>query len=538
METVTRPHLQDLLFKGFIEGTCILEKSSGKKLCYYYGGIPFALPPIGPFRWQRPRPLPPCYQYGTRSNPGRHTGQAGVCPQIGNGPSSSLYDENCLQLNIWVPAGEAPKKGWPVYFYIHGGFLQFGSPNLGNPIGFISQTDCQCIVVKPAYRLGIFGFLASEELLSDPSNKDKTVGNLGFWDLRLALEWTHKNVSYFDGNASNITVGGYSAGSHCAFYQLQYDLAQPLSKRIIKRVVMHSNGTGVQPKTLTEAQFQFDELLHQLHISPNLSPEDKLSQLRKASVNDLLQAVAKLRLHQFRAVLDGVFIQSNLFVSIKDGTFARKLLDANVQILMSECNQEHWVYSTWRTPAPGLNNLFERLQADYPRKTCEVLIQEYFPGGKLPIQWKSWKEAFGHVYADMQIHVTQRGLVDALIRGGAGHLVKRCRIEWRVKCADSSTPRKWGATHASDMFIWWFGDGFMLERSEQEIGRNALLDDFAKFLKGEKVCWGTRSALEARRLKADGTVDIWRDDWWESRLKIWKKLQMVVLKEATAKPRL
>ena len=533
MQTVTGPHLQDLLFKGFIEGLCISEKRSGKKLCYYYGGLPFALPPVGPFRWQLPRPLPPGYQYGTRANPGRHTGQAQVCPQIGRAPPPSFIDEDCLQLNIWVPAGDAPKEGWPVYFYIHGGFLQYGSPNVGNPVAFISQTDCQCIVVKPGYRLGIFGFLASEELLSD-----KTVGNLGFWDLRLALEWTHKNVSYFGGNASNITVGGYSAGSHCTFYQLQYDVEQPLSKRIIARVVMQSNGTGVQPKTLTEAQFQFDELLRRLDISLNLPPEDKLSQLRDVSVDDLLRAAANMRLHQFRAVLDGVFIKSNLFVSIEDGTFARKLRDANIQILMGECNQEHWVYGTWRTPAPGLRNLFERLQADYPRRTCEVLVQEYFPGGRLPVQWKNWKEAFGHIYADVQIHVTQRGLVDALIRGGAGHLVKRYRIEWRVNCADLTTPNEWGATHTSDMFIWWFGDGSMLEQSEQEIVRKALLDDFAKFLKGENVCLGTRNPRELRRLKADGSMDIWRDECWEGRLRIWKTLQRAMLEEAIAKPRL
>jgi carboxylesterase type B len=448
------------------------------------------------------------------------------------------FDEDCLQLNIWVPASEVPKEGWPVYFYIHGGFLQYGTPNLGNPVALISQTDCQCIVVKPAYRLGIFGFLASEELLSDLSNKDKTVGNLGFWDLRLALEWTYKNVSYFGGNASNITVGGYSAGSHCTFYQLQYDLEQPLSKRIIKRVVMQSNGTGVQPKTLTEAQLQFDELLHQLDISLNLPPKDKLSQLRKASVDDLLRAAANMRFHQFRAVLDGVFIKYNLFVSIEDGMFARKLHDANVQILMGECNQEHWVYGTWWTPAPGLSNLFERFQVDYPRKACEVLIQEYFPDGRLPVQWKTWKEAFGRIYADVQIHVTQRGFVDALIRGGAGNLVKRYRIEWRVKCADLTTPSEWGATHGSDLFLWWFGEGFVLEQSEQKIVRKALLDDFAKFLKGENLCFGTRSPLEARRLKADGSIDIWRDDWWEDRLRIWKTLQMTMLKEATAKPRL
>jgi carboxylesterase type B len=37
-------------------------------------------------------------------------------------------------------------------------------------------------------------------------------GNQGFWDQRMALEWTSKYVHFFGGNAANITVAGYSAG--------------------------------------------------------------------------------------------------------------------------------------------------------------------------------------------------------------------------------------------------------------------------------------------------------------------------------------
>lgn len=92
------------------------DGSKGQPLCHYYGGIPYGLPPVGPFRWRKPRKLPPCYRYGHRANPGRFTGGASVCPQNGaSGPAAEdlveLFDEDCLQLNIWVPAGEPPKGG-------------------------------------------------------------------------------------------------------------------------------------------------------------------------------------------------------------------------------------------------------------------------------------------------------------------------------------------------------------------------------------------------------------------------------------------
>src|ERR1700712_1424823 len=223
METTSSPHLQDLQFRGYIEGFDIKDKKTGKSICQYFGGVPYAVPPTGELRWRQPRELAPCYRYGTRTSPGIFTGKAAMCPQPGKKLSS--VDENCLECNIWVPAGDPPLGGWPVYFYVHGGFLQVGSPNSGNPVALLGETDLQCVIVKPTYRLNIFGFLASHELQAEAATTGAPYGNFGFWDLRLALEWTFKNISYFSGNPSNITVGGYSAGAHAAFHQLSYDVA-------------------------------------------------------------------------------------------------------------------------------------------------------------------------------------------------------------------------------------------------------------------------------------------------------------------------
>lgn len=38
------------------------------------------------------------------------------------------------------------------------------------------------------------------------------MGNYGFWDQRMGLEWTHANIAAWGGNADNITIGGLSAG--------------------------------------------------------------------------------------------------------------------------------------------------------------------------------------------------------------------------------------------------------------------------------------------------------------------------------------
>jgi carboxylesterase type B len=398
-----------------------------------------------------------------------------------------------------------------------------GSANNDQPIALLSETSFKAIIVQPAYRLNIFGFLASYEMLSDPTNTDKTFGNFGFWDLRLALEWTYKNISYFGGNPTNLTVGGYSAGAHATFHQLAYDLESPPEKRIVKRVIMHSNGPGVQPKSVDEVQLQFNELLTVLGISPSLPSNQKMAQLRAMDAQTLLKAVRKMKLHQFRAVTEGYFVRHALFAEIENGTFSRKMIASNTNLLIGECSDEHFVFRLHHTPAAGYENIVQRLEADYPAKASKALGKHYFPGGCLPGEFKSWTEAFGKIYADVQIHATQRGFIEALITGGAGPLMKRYRIEWRSKVADLSTPKEWGATHGADQAIWWFGDKGTADEKEKKIITEGLLDQYAAYIKGEDVEWGTNDPLKSRRLRADGKVDFWQDEF-RDKIKVWEAL--------------
>lgn len=72
----------------------------------------------------------------------------------------------------------------------------------------MGETGFEAIIIAPAYRLNVFGFIASKELLDEAAESGEAAGNLGFWDQRMALEWTARNIGYFGGNAGNITVGG------------------------------------------------------------------------------------------------------------------------------------------------------------------------------------------------------------------------------------------------------------------------------------------------------------------------------------------
>lgn len=111
MSKPARPYHRDLHFRGVVEGLTYTDSDSNP-LCHFFGGLPYALPPIGPFRFQKPRPVPPCYRYGTKVNPGRYTGGCGLCPQSSDGKAEiTTWDEDCLQSNVWIPCGDPPSEG-------------------------------------------------------------------------------------------------------------------------------------------------------------------------------------------------------------------------------------------------------------------------------------------------------------------------------------------------------------------------------------------------------------------------------------------
>ncbi|KAF5552221.1 hypothetical protein FNAPI_7136 [Fusarium napiforme] len=181
--------------------------NAGSLAVHCFGDLPYALPPVGQWRFRVSRRLPKDYRYGT----GKFTDGAKVCPQppSSNTPDPSVVSEDCLQLNIWVPAGPPPKDGWPVCFYIHGGFLQVGTSNTEpeDLVSLLSESAFRAIMVLPSYRLNVFGFLASTELAAEASSGRK--GNYKTSGNTLAdfsPEVTQKIMDHYCGSSKNLSA--------------------------------------------------------------------------------------------------------------------------------------------------------------------------------------------------------------------------------------------------------------------------------------------------------------------------------------------
>ncbi|XP_045477364.1 cholinesterase 2-like isoform X2 [Harmonia axyridis] len=108
--------------------------------------------------------------------------------------------------------------------FIHGGGYINGNSdiNIYGPDLLISE---DVLVVTLNYRLGVFGFLSTEDLASP--------GNYGLKDQNLALRWIKKNIKYFGGDPNNVLLFGQSAGSSSVHFHMLSSKSQGLFHKVI-----------------------------------------------------------------------------------------------------------------------------------------------------------------------------------------------------------------------------------------------------------------------------------------------------------------
>ena len=190
--------------------------------------IPFAKPPVGQLRFQKPQPIEQWENVqGTSELPAS-------CPQWHfplPGFDDLKTDEDCLYLNVYVPGKISKERNLSVMVWIHGGGFMFGAASQYNPVALVTKGDV--IVVTINYRLGLFGFLTmNDPLLS---------GNYGVWDWIEALRWVQNNIAAFGGNPNSVTIFGESAGGMAVSLLTLIPSAEGLFHRAISQSGVVSN---------------------------------------------------------------------------------------------------------------------------------------------------------------------------------------------------------------------------------------------------------------------------------------------------------
>ena len=279
--------------QGEVQGKLI----SGGKV-HAFLGLPYAAPPVGPLRWMPPQPPASWQQVRDATKFGSRCGQWQIWSDylfLDPGPS-----EDCLYLNVYTPVAADNSGRLPVMFWIHGGGYTAGAGS--EPRYTNSTLPLQGVVlVTINYRLGVFGFLASEDLAKEGGG---SAGNYGLMDMVAALRWVRANIARFGGDPNNITIFGESAGS----FAVSTLMATPGARGLFQKAIGESGAafSDVLPAGSLAARMRRDqEWVDSLGVRG-------LAEFRQMSTAEVIEGAQKKGVGWFTPVIDGSFLKQSI----------------------------------------------------------------------------------------------------------------------------------------------------------------------------------------------------------------------------------
>ena len=193
-----------------------------------FRGIPYARAPVDALRFQPPEAHP---GWSGERDAAKHGGNCIQHNMLQN--FTKMGVEDCLFLNVYSPRlpESGKEKGRPVMVWVHGGGFISGSGD-DDIFGVDYLLDEDVVVVTFNYRLGVFGFITTED--------GQGTGNLGLRDQVLALQWVRDNIAAFGGDPELVTIFGNSAGGA----SVSLLVASPLTNGLFHRAISQSGAAA------------------------------------------------------------------------------------------------------------------------------------------------------------------------------------------------------------------------------------------------------------------------------------------------------
>jgi len=319
-------------------------------------GIPYAQPPVGDLRWKPPVPVAKWTDVRKATDFGSHCLQGKVFGDMNFRDAGG--SEDCLTLNLWVPAQAAKKL--PVMVWIYGGGFVAGTTSEARQDG-TNLAQQGVIVVSMNYRLGVFGFLVHSELAKESGRN--SAGNYGLLDQLEALKWVHENIAAFGGDPANVTIFGESAGS----FSVSAQMASPLAKGLFQKAI------GESGAAFSRSGLSFDALSVREEKDVKLVSDklgvSTLAELRAVPAQKLLDTFGKPGPEGFAfgPDVDGYFLPEpvpSIFAAAKQNDVA----------LLAGWNHDEGSFEVTFSPQkPTADSMKERAQKDFGDKADEFL---------------------------------------------------------------------------------------------------------------------------------------------------------------------
>ncbi|KAM3508698.1 hypothetical protein MY11210_006617 [Beauveria gryllotalpidicola] len=273
-------------------------------------------------------------------------------------PDVGQDEFECLNLFVVRPSTaalamhsiDAATARLPVLIWIHGGGFKEGAGTdpVWDPTRLVLRSlrnKTPFIAVSINYRLGIFGFCGSSDIIASQSSDAPFRGvNFGLYDQKLAFMWVKCNIAAFGGDNARITIMGHSSGGiSCYLHLLEAELGtkRPLFR---KAGVLSGPVGGLDLTSLEKADRRWAKLCRFWSVEAD-SPADRLDFLRRLPTKDLFGCVAELHWALFTLIVDEWTIrQSNLgcgvSIHLGETSDVPRESDDKVQLLISAADDE------------------------------------------------------------------------------------------------------------------------------------------------------------------------------------------------------
>ncbi|KAI0753756.1 extracellular triacylglycerol lipase precursor [Fomes fomentarius] len=261
----------------------------------FFGGIPFAEPPVANLRFAPPVP--------------KNAADVGVLNATQFGASCVQFNlaavsEDCLTLNVFRPSSVSSYAALPVMVWIYGGGFSGGTSAIFNASAIIAQSVARgtpVVYVSVNYRIGPFGFPQGSEA------DQKGALNLGLKDQLAGLRWVQSHISAFGGDPTKVTVFGESAGAISIG-----DLYLNSGLENLARAAIFESGSASTVPLLEASRRQvvWDTFVSKITPCANATQSDTFSCAQSVDTASLLTAWQQTA---------GSFPEPFLFVPVLDG---------------------------------------------------------------------------------------------------------------------------------------------------------------------------------------------------------------------------
>ncbi|RDK41097.1 alpha/beta-hydrolase [Aspergillus phoenicis ATCC 13157] len=205
---------------------------------------------------------------------------------------SLLVGEDCLFINIFTSSHATTLSRLPVWVHIQGGGYASNANANFNRTNVIQHSGYDLVFVNFNYRVGVLGFLASEEIRRDGDL------NIRLLDQRKILAWVKQYISQFGGDPDYVIAHSNSAGAGSVTYYMTAYSSR--AEGLFTGAVLESPFWPTL-RTVAEMEFQYIQFIQRVGCSDVLSAlacfqSADLAAIQKSNVVDLFPDAALSRL--------------------------------------------------------------------------------------------------------------------------------------------------------------------------------------------------------------------------------------------------